>query len=360
MNETVRDGAAARDSHAAHVDELVAAGWTEYRLLALVEESVPEADRSALCAAVVAILDILRLEEVRPGAVLLDTARALLPGSAGGALRFQTWHGCLAAARPHRGTLQDVCRDFPQWLAGVTEVHYPAWCELLPVLLEAHKRAGIQLIPDLREEVNQVPTTMKAAAWFEFWHRYLPVTLSDNLPSLQGLSGLGCQPEAQLVVAGLAKVCSPEKVGEDEATQEFLATSGRAMKALPGVIRVPCMQLLLGIAESSLDSAVSVADRLPRTLAALDPAQQGAYLAIFTRLVRQVGIISIGFGLGALQARFAAGHAASARSFGESICEVAARYGVQAAVDFMERRTRASQACWVAAADKSRATSASA
>lgn len=128
--------------------------------------------------------------------------------------------------------------------------------------------------------------------------------------------------------------------------KEFVENLGASLEGLVSELQEAYVRLCVLIAERSVSSAAYAAARVPRQLGAIPQADWAHYLHTFERIVGSVGICMIGFSLRRLPHLVISTNRDALNRFIDTACDVAARYGWQAAADFMERKTATSKSLW--------------
>lgn len=128
--------------------------------------------------------------------------------------------------------------------------------------------------------------------------------------------------------------------------KEFVENLGASLERLDSELQEAFVRLCVLIAERSVSSAAYAAARVPRQLGAIPHADRAYYLHAFELIVGSVGICMIGFSLRCLPQLVMSTNRDALDRFIDTAGDVAARYGWQAAADFMERKTVTSKSLW--------------
>ena len=334
----------------AHVRELIAAGKHGYRVFDVLDAAgLPPDAVGSIRRALVQVVEVDLVQELKQGEGILDTARALLAMEAADRPGlFAAWARVLVAAQHNRKAMKELCSDFTALVACLSPAALLATEDFVAALIEHQKRDGLDMILEGLGATIQSMSESQREEWFAFLEPYVPLVYPKPLAGLARISGaLVCHGENALLEV-LGGICDLDTVENDREVEPFLLRCSGSLAQVADELGLPYLRLCLQIAKQSCGSAGSVAKQMPKRLDLLPEPARLRYLEAFARVVEHASIRTVSFCLKALHGMFAQESVSGLDEFVDAVCEVGRDYGASAADAFVQRKTAASRAAWPA------------
>lgn len=325
-----------------HVEELQGRS-DAYRLFAPLPPAEPgDAAAAALRSEVGGIVDLAFAQELAVGDRGSKALTSLLAlGTPPPRDALAAWRLSLEAAFPSRKAMHRVLYSFADWLARLDPAARSALLPVLPKIMPALcelKDPGVEETLGLLSRLAVSGRESRLASVTG----YGATSGAILLGVLRLLAG-AARWNGDERVAPILTAASPETVVEDEDCEALLPAAGTVSKSAEEneTLWTAAIELVAGLAAGSASSALVTARDLPDILGALSPETAVGYAQGFASLARELGLGVVGFGRRELPGLY---HSLEhGRDVTDHALEIRKRYGVQAAMEFLQGGTEAAR-----------------
>jgi hypothetical protein len=328
-----------------HVNDLIARGFLRYKAFELIDKrGLSPDERRATREALGDIVEAMYQQRLRHDKAMLGNVQALLELKCEETSPiFRAWTETLKACASAHKAAELVCSRFSFIACRVPGPLQARFFSLAPQFPTQYGNASFGLMSIIADTLASIGSDDGGAVCLDLVERYMPVASPETLAAIVRL-GATCHRKGQVRnLDQFVKVCTPAEVKRDRYCEPFVVAYARGVDDTPSSITPKYVDLCMIAARSSFGSASYVASRVPRMVRALKADAQGAYVDSILRIVRSVGICSVGFCSKRLLCLFKRKGNAAGLSLTGVICRIADDYGSSAAMAFIDRSTPTSR-----------------
>jgi hypothetical protein len=250
------------------------------------------------------------------------------------------------AANPRR--MRMLLMHYPKWLRTVSDIARPYFLGILPNVAAHVNELDGNGVDELIECLNSCTCAEDCEILAGCVDRYQDTSGSIILAAAE-IAGVAIRTNARPLIDRLMTVVVPGEVRAAGPTRELLPALARLKTAAGGEGAVresiwsAAIAVCITVSALNHSSALNLARQLEGSLPSMTPETQLAYLSSFQRIVEEIGVSMLAYGIRQLRRLFQEVGIARAGQFVAQGTAIARRYGKVAAEEFFEQRSGASR-----------------